>query len=190
LGADYSGTFESWQIFGLDFYLYPFFVEEDFVGELRVGFLLAGILLHFWKHFAGGLFGRFLGGDAYGAAGFQVDEGGRDFAPVAKFQSALAETAVGDEGDRVGDAAVDFDVGDEALAFGDGIVDAEFAEAEHCETDAEDLACAEVAVGYGGEVKILVEGLHGAIVLDGRRPGLVFLDGADEQLFGKTRLAR
>src|SRR5882672_5701731 len=85
-----------------------------------------------------------------------------DFDPVAKFQSAFAETAVGDERDGVGDAPVDFNVGNDALALGDRIVDAEFAQAEHREAHAEDLAGAKVAVGDRGELEIFSESLHGS----------------------------
>ena len=44
-GADYAGAFEAGQVLGLHFHLDPFFVEEDFIGEVRVGFLLAGFFL-------------------------------------------------------------------------------------------------------------------------------------------------
>jgi hypothetical protein len=46
------------------------FVEKDFVGELRVGFLLASFFFEFGEEFAGGLLGGFLGGDADSTAGF------------------------------------------------------------------------------------------------------------------------
>src|SRR5229473_2546908 len=103
LGADDAGAFEAGQVFGLYFHFHPLLVEKDFVGELRVGFLLAGVLAEFRKHFAGSLLGRFSRGDANGTAGLQVDKGGSDFAPIAEFQRALAETAVGDERDGVSD---------------------------------------------------------------------------------------
>src|SRR6266404_2301643 len=162
LSADDARAFEAGQIFGLDFDFDPLFVEEDFVGELRVRFLLAGVFAEFGEHFAGGLLGAFPGGDADGPAGREIDESGGDFAPVAKFQSALAETAVGDERDGVGDAPVDFNVRNDALALGDRIVDAEFAQAEHREAHAEDLAGAKVAVGDRGELEIFSESLHGS----------------------------
>jgi hypothetical protein len=164
LGTDYARAFEAGEVFGLDFDFDPFFVEEDFVGELGVGFLLAGLFVHFREHFAGGLLGGFFGGDADGAARFQIDEGGGDFAPVAKFQGALAKAAIGYHCDGVGYAAIDFDVGDQALAIGDGIIDTEFAQAQHGQADAEDLASTEVAVRYRGQVEILIKRLHGAIV--------------------------
>ena len=95
-GADYARAFEAGKIFRLDFDFDPFGVEENFVGELRVGFLLAFFSREIGKQFAGGLLGGFLGGDADGAAGLQIAESGGDFAPVAEFQGALAEAAVGD----------------------------------------------------------------------------------------------
>jgi len=110
LGADDAGAFEAGQIFGLDFDFDPLLVEENFLREPRVGFLLAGILAEFGEQFAGGLLGGFPGGDADGSAGLEIEESGGDFAPVAEFQGALAEAAVGDERDGVGDAAVDFNV--------------------------------------------------------------------------------
>src|SRR5712692_11007777 len=91
---------------------------------------------------------------ADGAAGLQVDEGGGDFAPVAEFQCALAEAAVGDERDGVSHAAIDFDIRNEALALGDGIVNAKFAQAEHGQAHAEDLPGAQMAVSHGGQVNV------------------------------------
>ena len=153
-GADDAGAFEARQIFGLDFDFHPLFIEENFVGELCVGFLLAGVLAEFRKHFAGSLLGRFFRGDAHGTAGLQVDESGGDFAPIAEFQRALAKSAVGDKRDGVSDAAVDLYVRDNALALGDGIVDAEFAQPEHRQAHAENLSGAEVAVGHRGQLEI------------------------------------
>ena len=116
--------------------------------------MLGGVFGKSWKHFAGGFLAGFLGGDADGAAGLQVDEGRGDFAPVAKFQGALAEAAVRDQRDGIGDAAVDLDVGDDAFAFGDGVVNAEFAQSEHGQAHAQDLAGAQVTVGDGRKVEV------------------------------------
>src|SRR5260370_40914648 len=91
LGADNAGAFEAGQIFGQDFDLDPWLVEAHFVGELRVGFLLAGVLAKFGKHFAGGLLGGFFGGDAHGASGLEVDERGGAFAAVAEVRGSVAE---------------------------------------------------------------------------------------------------
>src|SRR5258708_39842851 len=66
LGADDTGAFEAGQIFGQNVDLDPLLVEEDVVGELRVGFLLAGVLAEFGEHFAGSLLRRFFGVDADG----------------------------------------------------------------------------------------------------------------------------
>ena len=129
LGADDAWTFEAGKIFGANFNFDPLLVEEDVVGKLGVGFLLAVFFVELGEEFTGGLLGRFFGGDTHRAAGLQVDERRGDFAPVAEFQGALAETAVRDEGDGVGYAAIDFGEGDDAFAFGDGIGDAEFAKA-------------------------------------------------------------
>src|SRR5260370_16800543 len=60
LSADYSRPLEARQIFGLYFHFHPLFIEKNFVGELRVGFLLAGVLAKFGKHFAAGLLGTFF----------------------------------------------------------------------------------------------------------------------------------
>ena len=122
--------------------------------------LLAFFFVDSRKHFVGAFFGIFAGDNADGASAFEIDEGGGYFSPVEKFESALAEAAIGDEGDGVRHAAVDFDIGDDALAFADGIFDAEFAKAEHGEADAEDLSGADVAVGDGGVFEVLVEGFH------------------------------
>jgi len=169
LGADDAWTFEAGKIFGANFNFDPLLVEEDVVGKLGVGFLLAVFFVELGEEFTGGLLGRFFGGDADGTSGLQIAEGGGDFAPVAEFQGALAETAIGDERDGVGDAAVDFGKGDDAFAFGDGIGDAEFAKAVEGETNTEDLAGTEMAVGDGGEFEIFGEGFHGDWI---QMPGL------------------
>ena len=99
-------------------------------------------------HLARQRLGTFAGGEANGAAGFQIDERRGDLAPVAKLEGALAEAASGDDADGVGHAAVDFDIGDEALAvFAVRVVEAEQFEAEHGHADAEDLSGADVSVG-------------------------------------------
>ena len=63
--------------------------------RLGVGFLLASVLGHVGKHFAGGLLGGFFCGNADGASGLQIAESGGDFAPIAEFQGAFAEAAAG-----------------------------------------------------------------------------------------------
>ncbi len=106
------------------------------------------------------LLGGFFGGDAHGAARLEVDESGGDFAPVAEFQGALAEAAVGDERDGIGDAAINFNVRNDALALGDGIVDAKFAHAKHGQAHAEDLAGAQMPVSDGRKLQIFGQGFH------------------------------
>ena len=101
-----------------------------------------------------------LRSDANRASGFQIDERGRDFAPVAKFQRALAEPAICDQRDSVSHAAVDFDVSHDAFALGDRIGDAEFAQAEHRQAHAEHLPGAQMAVRDCGQFQIFVERLH------------------------------
>ena len=129
-------------------------------GIRAVGLLLAFFFFECGKHFVGALFGIFAGDNADGAAAFEIDECRGNFSPVEKFESALAKAAIGDESDGVRHAAIDFDVGDDAFAFADGIFDAEFAKAEHGESDAEDLSGTDVAVGDGGVFEVLVEGFH------------------------------
>src|SRR5260370_13310112 len=99
LSADHAGAFEARQIFRLDFDFHPLLVEKDFVGEFRVGFLLAGVLAEFRKHFAGSLLGRFSRGDTHGTAGLQVADSGANLAPITEFQHALSEAAVGGQPD-------------------------------------------------------------------------------------------
>src|SRR5258708_24078022 len=90
LGANDARTLETGKIFGLNFHSHPLFVEQNFVGKLRISFLLAGLSFEFGKHFAGGLLGSFLDSDAHGAAGLQINEGRRNLSPVAKLQRAFA----------------------------------------------------------------------------------------------------
>jgi len=131
--------------------------------------LLALFLFERGKHFDGTLLGIFAGDDADGARGSHIDESGGHFSPVQKFESSLAEAAIGDESDGVRHAAIDFDVSDDALLFADGVFDAELAETEHGEAHAEDLSGADVAVGDGGVFEVLVEGFHfGCWVIIGR----------------------
>ena len=55
---------------------------------------------------------------------------------------------------------MDLDKGDKAFAVGDGIRDAKFAKPEHGQTNAKDLAGADVAVGDGGEFEVFTKGAH------------------------------
>jgi hypothetical protein len=160
LGTDDTGAFEAGKIFGVDFDFHPFLGEKNVVGELRVGLLLAFFFGEIGEEVFRGLLRGFFGGDADGAAGLEITESGGDLAPVAKFQGALAEAAVGDQSDSVGDAAVNLDEGDDAFALGDG-VEAEFADAEHGKAHAEDLPGADMAVGDGGEFEVFGEAFHG-----------------------------
>ena len=83
--------------------------------------------------------------------GAEVEEGRGHLAPVAEFQGSLTEAAAGYHGYGVGGAPVDLDEGDQALAVcALGVVDAEAFAAEHGHAHAEDLARAEVTVGYFG----------------------------------------
>ena len=161
LGTDAARSFEAGQIFRLDFDLHPFFGKKHLIRELRISLLLGFFFRETGEELFGGLLGRFLRGDANSAAGLQVAEGSGDLAPVAEFQGALAESAIRDEGDGIGDATIDLHEGDEAFAVGNGIVDAKFFQAEHGQANAEDLASADVTVGDGGEVEVLSEGFHG-----------------------------
>jgi len=172
-GAGYALAFEAGELAGWERDADPVGAEEVGVGEFAVGLHLLGVF------FEGGveLFGAGLGGlegdDAEAFVGVEVergvevDEGGGHLAEVAKLEGAFADAAAGDDADGVGGAAVDFDEGDEALAIGvevsvgegagAGVVDAELAEGEHGHADAEDLAGAEMSVGYFGVVEEVVE---------------------------------
>src|ERR1700728_330733 len=112
-------------------------------------------------HFAGESLGRFFGCDAHCFAGVHVHERGRNFSPVAKFQSALAQAAAGDYGNGIGGTAIDLDEGNKSFAvFTARIVDAEFTQAEHRQAGAENLPGAEMSVGLLGIAEVFVEGLH------------------------------
>src|SRR5258708_32075179 len=94
LRANDARTLETGKIFRLNFHFHPLFVKKNFVGELRVGFLLARFLAEFRKHFTGGLLGRFLSSNAHGAAGLEVTEGRRTLPPFAEFQGTFAQPAL------------------------------------------------------------------------------------------------
>ena len=158
---------EARQIFWRHFHLHPLLVEQDFIGKLRVGFLLACFFVNLGEHFAGGLLGGFFRGDANGAARLQIHKRSGDFAPVAEFQRALAQPTMGHNRHGIGDAAVDLNVGDQPLAFGDGIVDSEFPQAEHRQAHAENLPGAGVAMRLCGKFEILGKTFHGELASPG-----------------------
>ena len=167
-GAGYALAFEAGEFAGWEWDADPVGAEELVVGELAVGLHLLGVLFERGVEFFGAGLGGFEGYDAEAFVdvgiewGVEIDEGGGHLAEVAEFQGALADAAAGDYADGVGGAAVDFDEGDEALAVGvevavgEGsgarVVDAQLTEGEHGHADAEDLAGAEMAVGYFGVV--------------------------------------
>src|SRR5262249_37431157 len=79
--------------------------------------------------------------------------------PVAEFQRAFAEAAAGNDGNRVGKAAIDFDEGDQAFAVvAVRIVNAEKFESEHGHAHSKHLAGAEVPVSALGLKQIVGEG--------------------------------
>lgn len=162
-GAGDALAFVAGEFARVERYRDPLLGEEVGVGEFSVGgHLLLVFVFDFGVEPAGEFLAGFAGGDADGSVGFEVDEGGGHFAPVADFKGALAESASGDDADGVGSAAVDFDEGDEALAvFAFGFGNAEAVAAEHGHAYAEDLAGAEVSVGGFGLAEELVEGFHG-----------------------------
>ena len=135
-------------------------VKQDFVGKFGVSFLLTRFFVEFGKSFAGRLLGGFFCRHADGATGLQIHKSGRDFAPVAKFQRALAKPAVGHHRNGIGDAAVNLHVGHQALAPALGVVDAQFAQAQHGQAYAENLARAQMAVGFPRQFKIFGERFH------------------------------
>jgi hypothetical protein len=173
-GTDYAGTFETGKVFGVDFDLYPLLRKQNVIGQLRVGPLLAIFSGKIGEHLFGSLLRRFLGGDANGAASLQITESSGDFAPVTKFQSALAEPRVGDQRDSVGDAAIDLDVGNDALAVGDGIINSQFPQPQHGQADAKDLSGAKVSMGEGSEFEVFGKCLHIAAILVRHSECIVF----------------
>src|ERR1700680_3134201 len=104
---------------------------------------------------------RFFGGDTPRLVRAYVHERGCNFSPVAKLQSTLAEAAPGDNSNGVGGATVDLDKGDQTLAvFSTRVVNAEFSQAQHGESHAENLSGAEVTVSLLGLAEVFVEGFH------------------------------
>src|SRR5207249_199309 len=112
-----SLAFKAGEILGRHIDLNPGEVEKFVIGHDAICSYLLGILLvEFWKHLASALFGAFLRCHTDRAIARKIDEGGGHFAEVTKFQCSLAETAAGNEANRVGGTAVDFDKRDQPLA--------------------------------------------------------------------------
>src|ERR1700689_3605239 len=112
-------------------------------------------------HLARERLGRLFGRDAHCLTAVDVHERGRDFAPVAELQRALAETTAGDHGDRVGGATVDLHKGDQTLAvLAAGILNAELRQAKHGQAHAQNLTGAEVSVRLLSVTQIFVERFH------------------------------
>jgi hypothetical protein len=117
--------------------------------------------------------------------GFEVHKGCCHFAPVAKFERPLTQPATGHNANGVGGATIDFDEGDEALAVAASrLLYAEAAAPEHCQTDAQNLSCAEVSVGNPGFFEKIIEGGLGfrhILMLD-RRAGRWLSFKPDDQV--------
>jgi hypothetical protein len=112
-------------------------------------------------HLAGQRLGGFFGGDTNRLVGAYVHEGRCDLSPVAKLQSTLAEAATGDHSNGIGGATVDLDERNEALAvFSARIFYAEFSQAQHGESHAENLSGTEVTVSLLGLTDVFLEGFH------------------------------
>jgi hypothetical protein len=188
LGTDHARTLKAGQIFRKDFDLHPFFGEENLVGKLCVSFLLAFFSGEVGKHIFGGQLGGFFGSNANSAAGLQVAERGGYFPPIAELQGTLAQATVGNQGDRIGNAAIDFYVGDNTFALGDGITDAEFTKTEHGEADTEDLSGTDVAMDDRSKLEVFSEGFHSAAVL---APVILMASSMDAQTMpGRSTIRR
>src|SRR5580698_9400013 len=151
----------------------PLLAEELAVGELAVGAHLRFVLFEFGVEFTCALLGAFEGddADAFVAIGrelrIDVDEGSGHLAPVAEFESALADAGSGDNADSVGGTAVDFNEDDGAFAVGIEVAirqrllarraDAESVHRKHRHTNAENLSSAEVSVRDLGFAEEFVE---------------------------------
>jgi hypothetical protein len=148
-GADDAGGFVAGHLAGMQGDADPLLGEEVGVGQFAVGeHLLLVLVFDVGIEVAGPLFGGLAGGDADGAVGGEIDEGGGHLAPIAELEGTFAEAATGNDGNGVSGATIDLDEGDEALAVGAfGVFDAEAGATEHGQADAEDLSGAEVAVG-------------------------------------------
>ena len=178
-------AFVAGELAGWERDLHPLLAEEFGVRELAVGAHLLFVLGEVGEKIAGAVLGGFAGGNAKALiqvrAEFrvEVDKSGGHFAPVTKFEGALADTGAGDDADRVGSAAVDFDEDDGSLPVGvqvaiveklaAGLVNVEAAQGELGHADAEDLAGAEVAVGtFGLPEKLLELSVDGLCMFSGR----------------------
>jgi hypothetical protein len=170
---------------GVECYPDPLFVEQLVVAHLPIcSHLLQVLVCYLRVQLASQVFGRLAGRYADGPVRFQINKGGCHFAPIAKLESALAQPATGDHCNGVGGAAVDFNEGDQAFAIlASWFLDAQAAASEHCQTDAQDLPCAEMSVGNSGFFKEIIESRHGfqhTLMLEHFRLYRIFTSGVSE----------
>src|SRR5260370_32899064 len=91
---------------------------------------------------------RFFGSHADGFSAAYIHESRRSLSPVAKLQSAFAQSTARDHRDSVGGAAVDLNKSDETLAvFAARVIDAEFLQPEHREPHCKGLPRPRLSLG-------------------------------------------
>src|ERR1700722_241210 len=120
-------AFISGKFSGVECYLHPLLVEQIVVAHLAVcRHLLHILVLYFRVQLASQVLGRFPGGYADSAMGFEVHKRCCHLAPVPEFERSLAKPATSDHPNRVGGAAIDFDEGNQAFAiFASWLLDAQ-----------------------------------------------------------------
>jgi hypothetical protein len=159
LRAAYAFAFVARKFPGVECYLHPLLVEQFVVAYLPVcGHLLKVLVFYFRVQLASKGLGGFSRRDANGATGLEVDKGCCHLAPVTKLKGALAQPATGDDGDRIGCAAVYFDDRDQAFAIPAAwLLNAQAVASEHRQTDAQNLPCAKMSVDDPGFFEKIIE---------------------------------
>jgi hypothetical protein len=168
--AEGAGLFVAGEVFGAELDADPLGGEKLVVGQFSIGHhLLLVLVFDFGMELASTVLRGLEGDDADGSIGFQVAECGRHFAEIAEFQGPFSEATSGNDTDSVGGTAVDFNECYQAFAvLAGGIVESQEGETVEGHTETEDLAGADVPVGFFGERDVVLERQHPFSILEDR----------------------
>ena len=90
----------------------------------------------------------------------EINERGGHFAPVAEFQRALTQPAIGDQRHGIRHAAVDLHVCNDALALGDRIFDPQLLQPQHRQPHSQHLPRAQMSMRNRRKFQIFSECFH------------------------------
>src|ERR1041385_2903354 len=137
-------------------------LKELVVRHLSIGqHLLLVFVFNFRVHAFGKGFGRFAGGHTNSFAGFHVNKGSCDLAPIAKLESTLAQAAASHDHYGVRGASVDLNKSNYALAvLALWVFQSKLPQTKHRHANAEYLSSAKMAMSDGSVIEIFLKRLH------------------------------